>query len=261
LNMASSTSLYSFAELASAAYANVDPRSPSPLPFTDQGFTELQAARFLSKYATIDRFEHSSEPYYFYDLMSGLPYGPITDTNGLSVTIFRNSDSSGEVVLAIRGTDDAADRVTDIVDIALLGSPKYQGQYQSLRQQVQAWITNEVLPEHFTVTGHSLGGFLALGLALEFPERVDHAYLYNAPGLGGITNRPVLDEIARVYHITGGTYDPAKFTNVRAKPGWSMIAGLGAHPSPPVLVEGEDKGDWRAGGVRPLPESPNTTEG
>ncbi len=245
--MASSTSLYSFAELASAAYANVDPRSPSPLPFTDQGFTELQAARFLSKYATIDRFEHSSEPYYFYDLMSGLPYGPITDTNGLSVTIFRNSDSSGEVVLAIRGTDDAADRVTDIVDIALLGSPKYQGQYQSLRQQVQAWITNEVLPEHFTVTGHSLGGFLALGLALEFPERVDHAYLYNAPGLGGITNRPVLDEIARVYHITGGTYDPAKFTNVRAKPGWSMIAGLGAHPSPPVLVEGEDKGGWLVG--------------
>lgn len=84
--MAGSVSLFSLAELASAAYANVDPKVPSTKPFTDEGFTQQQALRFLSKYATIDRFEHSSEPYYFYDLMSGLPYGPITDTNGLSVT-------------------------------------------------------------------------------------------------------------------------------------------------------------------------------
>ncbi|HQU51334.1 MAG TPA: hypothetical protein PLM09_19760, partial [Casimicrobiaceae bacterium] len=148
-------------------------------------------------------------------------------TNGLSVTVFENTQSH-ERVLAIRGTDDKSDIGTDIVSIALLGSPKYQGQYQSLRAKVQEWIADGTLPQHFSVTGHSLGGFLATGLGLEFPQHVDHAYLFNAPGLGGLTNRPVLDQIARIYNITGGAYDPAKFTNVRAKSGLSMVAGLGA---------------------------------
>ncbi|CAG1009602.1 Bifunctional hemolysin/adenylate cyclase [Burkholderiales bacterium] len=176
-----------------------------------------------------------------YDPNTGQPDGPYTESNGLAATVFQNI-ATGERVLAIRGTNDIHDVGTDVVSIAALGSSKNQGQYQSLRLKVQEWVTNGVLPSQFAVTGHSLGGFLAIGLALEFPHVVDHAYLYNAPGLGGLTNRTVLDQIARIYHITGGSYDPAKFSNVRAKPGTSLVAGLGTHPASPILIEGEDHG-------------------
>lgn len=215
------------AELALAAYSDLDVRAVTPDDLNAADFSRTQAYAFAPKWRVVGSFVHTSELYWITDPESGQEIGPITDTNGLSVTVFENTQSH-ERVLAIRGTDDKSDIGTDIVSIALLGSPKYQGQYQSLRAKVQEWIADGTLPQHFSVTGHSLGGFLATGLGLEFPQHVDHAYLFNAPGLGGLTNRPVLDQIARIYNITGAAYDPAKFTNVRAKPGLSMSAGLGA---------------------------------
>ena len=83
---------------------------------------------------------------------------------------------------------------------------------------------------------------LATGLALEYPQRVEHAYLFDSPGLGGLTGRGALDQIAWVYHITGGSYDPTRFTSVRAKPGSSIISGLGIQASAPILIESEDRG-------------------
>ena len=155
--------------------------------------------------------------------------------------------STHERILSVRGTDDPYDIATDVISVAALGSTRNQGQYQSLRTKVQEWVASGVLPAHFSVTGHSLGGFLAIGLALEFPQLVEHAYLYNAPGIGGLTGRTSIAEIARAYHISGASVDPAKFTNLRAKPGTSLVAGLGEHPSPPILVEGEDHGGWLVG--------------
>ncbi len=180
-------------------------------------FVELSAPRFLSNWRVIDQYDHSTEPYWTYDPNTGQPDGPFSESNGFSATVFQNV-ATGERVLAIRGTSDIHDVITDVVDVFTLGSTRNQGQYQSLRDKVQQWIAGGVLPQHFPVTGHSLGGFLATGLALEFPQHVEHAYLYNTPGLGGLTSRPVLDEIARVYHITGGSFDPSRFSNVRAKP-------------------------------------------
>ena len=238
--------LLRYSEAALAAYADISIGQPYVRPLIAEGFAQAQAEQFASNWTPISSFEHEAEPYWIFDPTTGERIGPYTATNGLSATVFQNV-ATGERVLAIRGTDDVADKATDVVSILTLGSPKYQGQYQSLRTKVQEWIANGTLPPHSSVTGHSLGGFLATGLALEFPQYVDHAYLYNAPGLGGLTNRPVLDEIARIYHITGGAYDPSKFTNVRAKPGTSLVSGLGSHPSPPLLVEGEDHGGWLIG--------------
>ncbi|HQR40967.1 MAG TPA: hypothetical protein PLF26_21475, partial [Blastocatellia bacterium] len=189
----------------------------------------------------IDQYDHTTEPYWTYDPNTGQPDGPFSESNGLSATVFQNV-ATGERVLAIRGTSDIHDVITDVVDVFTLGSTRNQGQYLALRDKVQQWIAGGVLPQHFPVTGHSLGGFLATGLALEFPQHVDHAYLYNTPGLGGLTSRPVLDEIARVYHIAGGSFDPSRFSNVRAKPGTSLISGFGTPLSAPILVEGEDHG-------------------
>ena len=244
--MASPVNLTPNASLALASYANLSHGSIDTDQIVAEGFSHRQAEEFARSWTTIAQYRHLFDPYWIIDPATGQLSGPYTSSNGLSVIVFENKET-GARTLAIRGTDDGADAATDFVSVFLLGSPKNQGQYQSLRTKVQEWIANGTLPQHFSVTGHSLGGFLATGLALEFPQYVDHAYLYNSPGLGGLTNRPVLDQIARIYHITGGSYDPTKFTNVRAKPGPSAAAGLGSHPSPPILIEGEDQGGYGVG--------------
>ena len=244
--MQSASSLFRFAELALAAYARPNGEVIDKNSLGQADFVELSALRFLSNWIPVAAYEHSTEPYWAYDPETGAPSGPYSATNGFAATVFENV-STHERVLAIRGTNDGYDIATDVISVAALGSTLNQGQYQSLRAKVQDWIASGVLPRQFAVTGHSLGGFLATGLALEFPSFVEHAYLYNAPGVGGLTRRWSLDEIARAYHITGGTFDPERFTSVRAKPGPSLVAGLGNQPSPPILIEGEDKGGWLIG--------------
>ncbi|MFO1283029.1 MAG: calcium-binding protein [Burkholderiales bacterium] len=215
--------------------------------------SQHQASRFADAWTVVDTYQHVNDPYPIYDPNTGEFLGNFSGTNGLSATIFRNIQT-GEVVLSVRGTNDVNDILADI-EVAALGEPPRQGQYQSLRQRMLQWIRDEKLPTQFAVTGHSLGGFLATGLALEFPQYVTHAYAYNAPGLGGLTNRPVIDTIAQVYHITGGAYDPTHFTNVRTRPGNSVIAGLGNQPAPPILIENEDHGLIGNHSIVPLTDS------
>ena len=190
--MASPVNLTPNASLALASYANLSHGSIDTDQIVAEGFSHRQAEEFARSWTTIAQYRHLFDPYWIIDPATGQLSGPYTSSNGLSVIVFENKET-GARTLAIRGTDDGADAATDFVSVFLLGSPKNQGQYQSLRTKVQEWIANGTLPQHFSVTGHSLGGFLATGLALEFPQYVDHAYLYNSPGLGGLTNRPVLD--------------------------------------------------------------------
>jgi len=185
--MDSSNSLLDFGSLALAAYADVDGESSYLDALGKADFADPQAAAFASRWQVVEQFKHSNEVYWITDPESGQEMGPITDSNGLSVTVFENTQSH-ERVLAIRGTDDKSDIGTDIVSIALLGSPKYQGQYQSLRAKVQEWIADGTLPQHFSVTGHSLGGCFATGLGVESLRQVGHLRLFHAPGPGGLTN-------------------------------------------------------------------------
>ena len=238
--------LVRYSELALAAYARLETFIINWSALTPADLAQSQAIRFAGEWRLVDQFQHTTEPFWTYDPETGAPQGPYAESNGCSATVFENV-LSHERVLAIRGTNDVHDIATDVISVAALGSTRNQGQYQSLRTKVQEWVASGVLPAHFSVTGHSLGGFLEIGLALEFPQLVEHAYLYNAPGIGGLTGRTSIAEIARAYHISGASVDPAKFTNLRAKPGTSLVAGLGEHPSPPILVEGEDHGGWLVG--------------
>jgi len=244
--VASTTNLLGYSELALASYARFDSTQINVGALVAADLAQPHAVHFASNWRLIDQFEHTTEPYWTYDPEAGTASGPYSASNGCSATVFENV-LTHERVLAIRGTQDIHDFGTDLVSVAALGSTLNQGQYQTLRTKVQEWMASGVLPARFAVTGHSLGGFLATGLSLEFPQIVEHAYLYNAPGVGGLANRWSIDEIARAYHITGGSYDPEKFTSVRAKPGSSLIAGLGNQPSPPILIEGEDHGGWIVG--------------
>jgi Glycosyl transferases group 1 len=224
------------AQSSLAAYASL---SGGPARYPDElqsaGLSATQASKFLEQWAVVDQYNHQSEPYPVHDEITGQLLRYDTLTNGLSVTVFEEK-STGQRYLAIRGTDDLYDIATDLVSVVILGTTRFQGQYQLLRSKVQEWISNGTLPNQFSVTEHSLGGFLATGLASEFSANVSHAYLYNAPGLGGLGAPEVAVRLRSALHITSPLPDPSKVSNIRADAGISPIAGLGFPVSPPISI-------------------------
>jgi VCBS repeat-containing protein len=199
-------------ELALAAYANHGSITPDIPDLKRVGMSRSQATRFSENWrVAAPQFNH---------------------TSGLSVTVFEEV-STGKRYLVIRGTNnDRADVWTDIVDIAILGTPERQAQYAALRAKVQEWRATEVLPASFSVAGHSLGGFLAGSLLVDYPLEIEHAYLYNAPGVGGLQ--------AALRLLLGLEADPSldlsRVSNLRADAAVSPIAGLGFAWGAPIEV-------------------------
>ena len=85
--------------------------------------------------------------------------------NGFSAVLLQNR-TTGEKVLAIAGTNGWADWITDLVNIALYGTVLGMPQYLSLESFYTQLVSSGKLgaTEQITVTGHSLGGFLAPSL-------------------------------------------------------------------------------------------------
>lgn len=159
------------AELALAAYAALpldSSGSDIERALRLAGMSTAQATRFANTYTVATQYNAG---------------------NGLSATVF--TDAGGNKYLAIRGTDDGYDLATDAFNIGLLGSTSLQPQYASLKAKVTEWLGNGTLSSSFTVTGHSLGGFLATGIAADFAGNVSHAYLYNSLGLGAQIAQPI----------------------------------------------------------------------
>ncbi|MBE0613463.1 MAG: hypothetical protein IH604_07350 [Burkholderiales bacterium] len=206
------------AQLALAAYADLLPGLANAAELQRAGFSFSQANQYLDNWRVVDQFRDSN--------------------SGLSATVFHEI-STGRRYLAIRGTNDLLDLATDIISVALVGTTVLQRQYLTLRATVRTWIDNGILPGSFTVTGHSLGGFLAVGIAAEFSAHVEHAYLYNAPGLNGvlgIVTAPILRALGIAAPVAS-----AKLANVRADTGISPIAGLGAQLALPIRIVIEDQ--------------------
>lgn len=206
--MATLNQYFGFAQLAQASYSSLFPGDPNPVVINalkDQGgagFAQVQADTFAASYTILSQRN---------------------DTNGFSATLFQNN-TTGQKILAIRGTDDLFDGLTDVVSIALLGTTALQRQYQSLKDYYQQLITEGKLgtAETFSVTGHSLGGFLAQSFAVDYVGNVSQAYTYNAPGIGGV----VADVLSAV-GVTATNISVANITNIIAQPGLSATAGLG----------------------------------
>jgi len=202
--------LFKYAELAQASYADLFSGSidnTAQVALQDQSkMTLTQVATFANTYTVIDQYNDPS--------------------SGLSVTLF--VAAGGQQTVAIRGTTDLLDLATDIIDIALLGTPEYQAQYAAFSAKVQQWLLSGDLHSGFTVTGHSLGGFLAQALAAEFDSDVSAAHTYNAPGFsvdGSVTN--IGTELLDIFGIVDATIPNDKIFNVRAFEGISATAGLG----------------------------------
>ena len=233
MSVATAIEYSTYAEIALVAYTNLFTGIAGDeydRALRSSGSAAPQAQHFASRWRVVDQYNHTSDPYPVYDETGGV-VGYQTNTNGLSATVFEEVET-GKRCLAIRGTDDRYDLATDAVSVALLGTTRFQGQYQSLKLEVQRWLANGTLPVSFTVAGHSLGGFLAIGLVADFEQHVEHAYLFNAPGVRGVTE--VIPRLLDAVHASIGPVNPAKISNVKAEAGISPIAGLGVQVAPPI---------------------------
>lgn len=108
-----------------------------------------------------------------------------TDTgignSGASATVF---EKDGVRYLAVRGTEfnTASDVAADVL-LALGLDTSMHPQVQYLESVVQEWIADGTLPAQFTITGHSLGGYVATGLERlqSLQGHITDVYLFNAP--------------------------------------------------------------------------------
>src|SRR5688572_30823973 len=123
--MSDVTNYLTHAELALAAYANLNTGEVSQSALLQSGMALTQAQRFSEKWRVVDQF---------------------TSSNGLSATVFEKVANPAEKYLAIRGTDDAIDIASDLIDVAIFGTPEHQGQYLSLKSKVGEWLENGKLP-------------------------------------------------------------------------------------------------------------------
>jgi hypothetical protein len=158
--------------------------------------------------------------------------------NGFSAVLLQNR-TTGEKVLAIAGTDPAspADIITDLVNVALYGTVLGMPQYASLESFYTQLVSSGKLgaAEQVTVTGHSLGGFLAQAFTARHTSVVSAAYTYNAPGFG------TAELLLGFLGVTDAAAAAAKITNVHATDGLSMTAGLGTMlgAAQPVRIEAD----------------------
>lgn len=141
------------------------------------GMSPAQADRFAALWKVVDQFS---------DLATGA-----------SATIFQNGT---HISLAIRGSQlESGDLLADGL-IALGVSASLNPQFAALQVQLDKWLgtTGPLHDKQFAVAGHSLGGYLAAALKAAYPSSVTTAYLYNAPGSGGLVGN-VADVVSGVF--------------------------------------------------------------
>ncbi len=209
---------YSQSGLSQAAYGTFSGRTIRTIELTenDVSMSVSQATAFTEKWQIADQYTD-----------------PIT---GVSATVFE-AKAGGAKYLAIRGTEFA---VSDLLIDGVLSSaipPILNPQFIALKLQIDAWLNDpSVLQgQSFTVAGHSLGGYLAAAVKQNYAQ-VTEAYLYNAPGVGGLLGN-LADEVSGVLGISSIATD--NIWNIRGSEGFPIIAGLGYQLGSPVSIQTE----------------------
>ena len=161
---------FQHAQLSMAAYATLTVGMNSAqykAALTNAGFSDAQAAAFVSTYSIVKPFNDSSTDF--------------------SATLFKKNGTN-EMILAIRGTESWRDLLISDLQIGVFG---LTNQYTSLENFYSQIVAQLQPSDVLTVTGHSLGGFLAQAFTLDHQNLVAHTYTYNSPGLGGVLQNPV----------------------------------------------------------------------
>lgn len=130
------------------------------------------------------------------------------DSYGAAATVFRNTET-GQVSIAVRGTETLLNDIGADVVLAVIGVDTLNPQFNALYARIKSWATgpDAILSGTVTITGHSLGGYLAAQLKKAFAAptadtgdfNISSAYVFNAPGPGG-----VLGSLTRVVSLPLG---------------------------------------------------------
>lgn len=187
---------YTYAALAQASYADLE------------GLKDFEELRTALKSAVLSDLEAGRLLNHW-----RVAHHHPNNASGFSATLFESLTEPGHFVLAVRGTDTLVDWGADIGDIAMDGVAHEQGidlfnYYLRLVTPVGSLAPQYLIDEglfgaSFTievaepveglgmvspgdatidVTGHSLGGHLAVLLSRLDPGRIGQVYSYNAPG-------------------------------------------------------------------------------
>ena len=203
---------YDYAQVSLAAYANLSAGMSAPdykSALVEAGFSETLADQFSSRYRILDQ----------------------RDAGGFSATLFELQAANGQPnqkILTISGTDGFLDALSDL-NILFGTAGLFESQYDALKSYYADLINPAKLGllgagEQITVTGHSLGGYLAQTFTADpaYSGNVLQAYTYNAPGYNGIWA-----EIAELVGFSPASTPNAQITNLFAENGLSATSGLG----------------------------------
>lgn len=220
--MTPASTLFEQSELALAAYATLASGIPNSAELVKDstGMSVAQASDFAQNWTVIAPT--------FND-----PAG-----SGASATLFQNN-ATGEITLAVRGTELTTGDLTADGLLALGIPSSLNPQFTALQNQISTWqqaggpLSGGV---HFNVSGHSLGGYLAYAVAQANPNAVTSTYMFNAPGVGGLTGT-LAEALTSLLGLTGTA--PANVFNVRASEGFPVISGVGYPPGTPITIKTE----------------------
>ncbi len=206
-------------EFSLAAYANLIP-GVDPVPALQDsivGMSNSQAVTFAAKWEVVAQYSD-----------------PII---GVSATVFQAIDG-GAKYLAIRGTELAINDLTADGLLALGLPSNLNPQFTALKAILDIYWLNDpavLQGQSFTVSGHSLGGYLAAAIKQSYTQVTD-AYLYNAPGVGGLLGN-LADALSSALGLS--SIAPDNIWNIRGSEGFPIIAGLGYQLGMPVSIQTE----------------------
>ncbi|MEZ4483528.1 MAG: calcium-binding protein [Syntrophotaleaceae bacterium] len=157
-------------------------------------------------------------------------------TSDLSITVFEEKiGEETKKTIAVRGTklSDVGDLITDAVIAS--GLSVENGQFYKLEEFYNSLVKDGTISagEKVDITGHSLGGFLTQIFTAKYPEAVNHATTFNAPGIGGLTA-----QVLKNLGILPENYDTNQITNIIADGGDEIIAGMGVLLGKVVKIPG-----------------------
>ncbi len=144
----------------------------------------------------------------------------IGNLSGFDAVLLKNNET-GELTLSIRGTSSLMDIIAD-AQLGKDGTAYFQE--ISMNNFYDKLIEEGVVTssDKLTVTGHSLGGFLAQKFTIDHPDVVDHTYTYNAPGIGGLAS-----EILQLLGVLPENIPHDKITNITTDGFISLFEDLG----------------------------------
>jgi len=133
---------FTYAQLSLAAYAEFNKYAPLEA-LVKAGFSLAQAEQFVATYRILD-------------------HQPNTTGSGFSATVFQRIGDENSRILAIRGTEPTPTDLISDISIGLFGTVVLQPQYAALTDYLRDLRNLGIISatQNFSVTGHSLGGYL-----------------------------------------------------------------------------------------------------